>query len=726
MKTPLGAPRRRTATAVVSLLAATTTAVGAAQTAQAATAATQAVSFHGHVFQVPASWPVVDLTADPRACVRFDRHAVYLGTPGAEQDCPTHLVGRTEALLVEPATNGSAALGTTVDAVGHEIDAIAADVRVTGTYDTDQALVRTIIAGAGLSSAKPPVRNSRVAAGVAPSGGSAAAAPLAVSAAAVAPVPFGVTNYTGKGFDACTAPSSTTMSGWLTDSPYNAVGIYIGGADRACGQPNLTASWVQQQAAAGWHFMPLYVGLQASQISSPLGDGTAAADDAADKAAALGLGPGSLLYYDMENYAPAYSRTVLLFLSAWTSELHARGYNSAVYSSASSGMADLAANVGSGYVMPDAVFSANWNGAANTADPYIPASLWSPHQRAHQYNGSVTETWHGITIQIDQDYLDIGLGSLPPAPASQQLYQAVRLSNGNWAPFGWLDGANGAPVFQGPAVSIGAMPDGSSQVLGISTDGYVYHRARFANGTWSSFQPIDGVGGASRMPATQVSITGLPDGSSQVLAIGTDGNVYHRARFANGSWSAFQPLDGVGTSLMGASQVSIAGMPDGSAQVLAIGNDGNVYHRTRFASGSWSGFAPLDGVGTSRMGASRISIAGMPDGSSQVLAIGNDGNVYHCARFTSGNWSAFAPLDGVGTSRMPATQVSITGLPDGSSQVLAIGTDGNVYHRTRFAGGNWSAFTATGGANGAATFAAQRIGIAGMPDGSSQILATGR
>src|SRR5262249_13724462 len=62
----------------------------------------QAVNFHGYRATVPAGWPVIDLTRQPAACVRYDRPAVYLGHPGTRQDCPAHLVGRTDTLLVEP------------------------------------------------------------------------------------------------------------------------------------------------------------------------------------------------------------------------------------------------------------------------------------------------------------------------------------------------------------------------------------------------------------------------------------------------------------------------------------------------------------------------------------------------------------------------------------------------------------------------------------------------
>src|SRR5437879_3372546 len=61
------------------------------------------VSYRGYHFQVPAGWPVVDLHSHPATCVRFDRHAFYLGDPGANPSCPSGLVGATEAVLIQPA-----------------------------------------------------------------------------------------------------------------------------------------------------------------------------------------------------------------------------------------------------------------------------------------------------------------------------------------------------------------------------------------------------------------------------------------------------------------------------------------------------------------------------------------------------------------------------------------------------------------------------------------------
>jgi hypothetical protein len=69
----------------------------------------QTVRYHGVEFDVPAGWPVLDLAADPTTCVRYDEHAVYLGSPSDAMQCPATVLGRTDAVLVEPLTTSPVA-----------------------------------------------------------------------------------------------------------------------------------------------------------------------------------------------------------------------------------------------------------------------------------------------------------------------------------------------------------------------------------------------------------------------------------------------------------------------------------------------------------------------------------------------------------------------------------------------------------------------------------------
>src|SRR6202167_3983442 len=81
----------------------------------AAPGAMRTVTYHGYEIDVPASWPVYNLAADPTRCLLFNRHAVYLGTPGTVQRCPARAYGRTGAVLVQPAVpSGELPPGTVV------------------------------------------------------------------------------------------------------------------------------------------------------------------------------------------------------------------------------------------------------------------------------------------------------------------------------------------------------------------------------------------------------------------------------------------------------------------------------------------------------------------------------------------------------------------------------------------------------------------------------------
>jgi hypothetical protein len=399
--------------------------VAGAATARASAPAMRTVTYAAVRVTVPLGWPVVDLGRHPHTCVRFDRHALYLGTPGAAEDCPVHAAGRTEAILVEPA--GARAVLPRATRAGADargataVSLVRGRARLTATWAHAPAVIEHALGIHALPArAAPESLRPHAAAGTAaallrprlpaPAMARAAAAHQATPAA----VPGQV--YTGQGFDTCSTPSAGQMSAWSA-SPYRAVGVYIGGANMACSQPNLTSTWVSQQSSAGWHLIPIYVGLQAPtnscgcaslSPSSAAAQGGAAAADAVTQAQAIGLGAGNPIVFDMEGYtrSATNSNAVLAFLQGWTQGLHGAGYLSGVYSSESSGIADLVSQTGTGYLEPDEIWIAAWNNQASTSDPYVPASDWANHQRLHQYRGGHNETYGQVKLNIDSDYLD--------------------------------------------------------------------------------------------------------------------------------------------------------------------------------------------------------------------------------------------------------------------------------------------------------------------------------
>lgn len=118
--------RARAGTALLAVLAGTG-AFAAPVPAQADSQpeSLRSVTYHGYRIEVPADWQVVDLAENPRACLRFDRPAVYLGEPAEQNDCPAGVVGRSAGIVVEPITARSAYQATAATAWTQRGKAIA-------------------------------------------------------------------------------------------------------------------------------------------------------------------------------------------------------------------------------------------------------------------------------------------------------------------------------------------------------------------------------------------------------------------------------------------------------------------------------------------------------------------------------------------------------------------------------------------------------------------------
>ncbi|MGW5096982.1 glycoside hydrolase domain-containing protein [Streptomyces nodosus] len=224
--------------------------------------------------------------------------------------------------------------------------------------------------------------------------------------------------FTGRAFDACTAPSLAAMKAWNTGF-YGAAAVYVGGKNRGCAQPNLTASWVKSVSAQGWKLIPLYVGAQppcqTSANPERLTAATAAslgasdAKDAVAKAAALGMKAGSAIYLDMEPYDTtdkACNDAVLTYVRAFTKGLRDKTYRAGYYGFTSSS-AKAVATATDKTDLPGNLWYALWDGKnTTTSDWPWGKTQYTDHSRAHQYMVNSKETRGGHTITVDRDAWD--------------------------------------------------------------------------------------------------------------------------------------------------------------------------------------------------------------------------------------------------------------------------------------------------------------------------------
>jgi hypothetical protein len=388
-------------------------------------------------------------------------------------------------------------------------------------------------------------------------------------------------NFTGYAFDACTAPTSASMKAWKAKSPYKAIGVYIGGINRGCAQPQLTAAWVKEQVQAGWKLIPLYVGLQATcttvtakrnliDNTQALAQGRAAASDAVVQAGKLGLARQSVIIYDMEAYRTddATCRAgVLAFMNGWTARLHDNGYFSGYYSSVSSGIADQVASYSTaGYARPDYVDFARWDQKVTLTDPGIPATAWPGKRRMKQYRGGHKETWGGVTINIDNDYVDF---ALLPSPRSA-----------DYTANGWPD----------------VLAKSSSGALSIfpGNGGFVDNSARRGiTGNWSGMSAIVRIGDLNR------------DGREDIVAKQSNGDLW----FYPGTTTGVGTRKKIASGLLFMREITAIGdlTGDGYPDLLALSPGKNLYlyaglsgirlAKPKLVGGGWGNKSELAGAG---------------------------------------------------------------------------------------------------------------------------------
>ncbi|MFE6838853.1 DUF1906 domain-containing protein [Streptomyces sp. NPDC057705] len=391
----------------------------------------QTVDYHGLRLALPADWRVVDLDRDPGACLRLDLPTLYLGHAGTQSECTGRaVVSRADTLHLEP-LDGAPERADVPTVTVETATALPAAPHASASNELRYALLRPGVMATVSYGAAPDAVRRVLSRARALNPGTPAPRPAAPAVAHGGADHRSVQEaFKGEGFDACTAPTRKAMDTWRAESPFRAIGIYIGGRARACAQPQLTARWVERQAAAGWHLMPIWVGPQpwnssstglSTDPSEADGQGREAAEGAVDAARSLGMAEGTVLYNDLEHYTDraTWDAPVVAYLTAWTLRLHELGFRSAAYVSVSSGVKALSAHHHQApQAMPDVLWAARWNLSASVgdADMGLPEGTdqWAGPRRAHQFRGDHDATYGGVTINIDRSWVDVDPAALGP------------------------------------------------------------------------------------------------------------------------------------------------------------------------------------------------------------------------------------------------------------------------------------------------------------------------
>lgn len=232
----------------------------------------------------------------------------------------------------------------------------------------------------------------------------------------------------------------------------------------------------------------------------------------------------------------------------------------------------------------------------------------------------------------------------------------------------------------------GLSGDTWQQAVAIGGDGRVLHRSKLNNGTWGPYYVAPRLGSTDGLRAKTVRIAAAYDGSTQMVAVGSDDLVYHAMRYPNGTWSGFAPLDGVGGGSFAARDVAIAiagssSTSPGQSQVVANGLEaGQVYHRTRQPNGTWT---PWDLPPGSPGRTENVAIATTPDGDAFILATPRGSEIWRQVRYANGNWDGWLPMSNVTGGRVNGLALTVS---DNSPDVAWVGyvlADGSVFSSRR-------------------------------------------
>jgi len=324
--------------------------------------------------------------------------------------------------------------------------------------------------------------------------------------------------------------------------------------------------------------------------------------------------------------------------------------------------------------MPDVIYDALWNGAANTSDPILPSTEWAGHQRIHQYLGGQNVTYGGVTVNIDQDFLDVQQGVTGGSP---QASQAAAQSAGDVDAFFkgkdgklWHDWYAPGSGWHGPVSMGGRLATQPSAVASVPGNVAVFAKGRdgrlqeasFTPGTnWSGLRQLN-MGVLGSKPAA----VGQANGQIDVFWRGSsDTHLWHAEYRPASGWSKPQNLGG---HLASVPAPAVSG--HGALTVAWKGTDGHLWEIRR--SGSSWGKAVDRGMG--QLG-SAPAVTGLPSGLVDVFwAASTHQGVWHTTYTPGSGWSKAAELAG-GLSAGPVA----VSTPGKGADVFWKGTDGKLW-----------------------------------------------
>jgi hypothetical protein len=233
-------------------------------------------------------------------------------------------------------------------------------------------------------------------------------------------------------------------------------------------------------------------------------------------------------------------------------------------------------------------------------------------------------------------------------------------------------------------------PEGNLQLFYRGTDGGLWSRQRYPDGTWLEEQNLGGKLAQPNIAAGWVRDS-VGDYELQVFYLGTDTGVRSRWLGAYATWSAEQNLGGKALS-----DITAAAVPGAAIlQLFYLGPNNVLMSRWRNPDGSWSHEQNLGGAITSDIAAPQ------PVGNSLSLQLffrGPYGEVLSRLRNPDGSWSLEYDLGG---QRLVGGNVTAAVVQYSQNtqilQLFYVGADTGVWSQWQNPNGDWSEEQRIGG-----------------------------
>lgn len=279
-------------------------------------------------------------------------------------------------------------------------------------------------------------------------------------------------------------------------------------------------------------------------------------------------------------------------------------------------------------------------------------------------------------------------GALRP---QSSLYATVRHTDGGWDNFADTSSAAQIP---GSVVSVAAASPaaGANQTVAVTSDGRLWHTIRSGTGSW---QGAGDAGLAAGIPGvvTNAAVASTTAGVNHVLAVTSNGKLWHTYRDASGNWQSAGDAGEAGQvpgTIVATS--AVASGTGGDLQVYAVTSDGGLWQTTRHNNtGGWTSAVDVRTATAIPSTITSVSVTSTTPGETQLVALTSTGRLWHSIRRVNGNWEKTSQPDQTFNFPRDIASAAVTATDSGDLQLLTVGEDGKMRHTIRRINGNWDA-----------------------------------